>query len=74
MNDFFPRSELLAGLSENEQNELRTHIGLNTIIDDLSNQSIITDVVTINSNIYLNLYDAKSNNYLKCIDEGGRAV
>lgn len=74
MNDFFPRSELLAGLSEDQQNELRTHIGLNTIIDDLSNNSIITDVVKINSKLHLNLYEAKSNNYLKCIDEHGRAV
>jgi|AntAceMinimDraft_12_1070368.scaffolds.fasta_scaffold12614_3 hypothetical protein len=47
MNDFFPKNELLAGLSESYQKDLRTNIGLDTIIDDLSNNTVTTGALRV---------------------------
>ena len=81
MNEFFAKVELLAGLSETEQTELRTNIGLNTIIDDLSNDTVttkelkVTDEVLIDtSNLKLRLGERTSNMFLKSITADGKAA
>jgi len=80
MNDFFPKNELLAGLSESYQKDLRTNIGLDTIIDDLSNNTVTTgalrvgDSFSVNSNeIRLSVGINTSNKFLKSISDDGKA-
>ena len=81
MNEFFAKAELLAGLSETEQTELRTNIGLNTIIDDLSNDTVNTKGLTVSdgvfidtSNLQLKLGEMTSNMFLKSVTSDGKAV
>ena len=68
MNDFFPKGELLAGLSENEQFDLRTHIGVTSLVEDLTNASIVTTSLNVTSNMALDLGSKQSGYFLKCID------
>ena len=81
MNEFFAKVELLAGLSETEQTELRTNIGLNTIIDDLSNDTVTTkqlkvseEVLIDTSNLKLRLGERTSNMFLKSVTADGKAM
>ena len=81
MNEFFPKNELLAGLSELEQNELRTNIGLKTVLDDLSNDTVTTDALTVKeslnvntSNLILKIGERTSNKFLKSISDDGLAT
>ena len=68
MNDFFPKGELLAGLSEDQQSELRTHIGVTSMIEHLSNNSILTTSLNVTSNVTLDIATKGQGNYLKCVD------
>lgn len=81
MNEFFAKSELLAGLSENEQYDLRTNIGLNTLISDMSNTSIMTGSLKVTtsaniqtSNLKINMGAGTSNKFLKSISDDGKAT
>tara|TARA_B100000405_G_scaffold51460_1_gene34113 strand:- start:779 stop:4894 length:4116 start_codon:yes stop_codon:yes gene_type:complete len=68
MNDFFPKGELLAGLSEKEQFDLRTHIGVTGLVEELTNTSIVTTSLNVVSNVKLDLDSKQSGHFLKCID------
>lgn len=81
MNEFFAKVELLAGLSEEEQTELRTNIGMNSIIDDLSNDTISTKALKVyenvlidTSNLKLRLGESTSNMFLKSMTADGEAA
>ena len=69
-NEFFSVNNLLTELGSDERayEQLRTNIGITQIIEDLSNETIITQSLTVTSNVFINIPGALSNYFLKCVD------
>ena len=60
--------DILSGLNNEEAKLLRDNLGITSLIDDLSNNTVRTQSLNVYSNMFLHLKGKGSNHYLKCVD------